>query len=151
LDRFGQLLISRVRDEAIEDWTRILDGSMKGETAERLRPRLAHLDRYARAMIERLVPQIVDTTLHHLLRTLEQEESIDIAVKTPVGGVPSIRDASDGLAGELYGWIPRFTKQHPGEPLRLMHPTTQWKNMIWEDCDPPIVPARIAQVERELG
>jgi cell wall assembly regulator SMI1 len=27
----------------------------------------------------------------------------------------------------------------------------EWKNMIWEDCDPPIPLARVAQVERELG
>ena len=116
LDRFGEILIKQVRDKAILDWTKILDGRMKSETAERLRPELSRLDPGELALIERLVPQIVDTALHHLLWTLEQEESVDIAVKTPAGAVPSLREISDGLAGELYGWIPRFSKQHYEEP-----------------------------------
>jgi len=32
------------------------------------------------ALIERLVPKIVDTVLHHLVWTLEQVEDVDIAV-----------------------------------------------------------------------
>ena len=111
LDRFGEILIRRVRDKAILDWTKILDGRMKGDSAERLRPELSRLNSSELVLIERLVPQIVDTTLHHLLWTLEQEESVDVAVKMPAGAVPSLRDVSDGLAGELYGWIPRFSNQ----------------------------------------
>jgi len=111
LDRFGKLLMEQVRDESIEDWTYILDGSMKGETAEKFRPELSRLDSGTLALIERLVPEIVDTTLHYLLWTLDQEESVEIAVKTPAGKVPSLREVSDGLAGDLYDWIPRFSKQ----------------------------------------
>jgi hypothetical protein len=116
LAHFGELLIRRVREKAILDWTKILDGRMKGETAERLRPELSRLDPGELALIERLVPQIVDTALHHLLWTLEQEESVDIAVKTSAGVVPSLREVSDGLAGELYEWIPRFSKERHEEP-----------------------------------
>ena len=112
LDHFGELLIKRVREKAILDWTKILDGRMKGETAKRLRSELSRLGRGELALIERLVPQIVDTALHHLLWALEQEESVDVAVKTSSGVVPSLREVSDGLAGELYGWIPRFGETH---------------------------------------
>ena len=108
LDHFGEILIKRVRAEAILDWTKILDGRMKGVRAERLRPELSGLDPGQMALIQRLLPQVVDTVLHHLLWTLEQEESIDVAVRTAEGLVPSLREVSDGLAGELYGWIPRF-------------------------------------------
>jgi hypothetical protein len=116
LDRFGELLIKRVRDKAILDWRKILDGRMKGETAERLRPEISRLGPGELALIERLVPQIVDTALHHLLWTLEQEESIGIAVQTPAGAVPSLREVSDGLAGELDRWIVRFGKEPHEEP-----------------------------------
>ena len=30
--------------------------------------------------------------------------------------VPDLREVSDGLAGELYDWIPRFTKERYEEP-----------------------------------
>lgn len=108
LDRFGSLLVNRVREKAIQDWTKILDGRMKGESAERLRPELSRLEPGDLALIERLVPMIVDTAMHHLLWALEQEESVDIAVKGEGATVPSIREVSDGLAGELYDWIRRF-------------------------------------------
>ena len=101
LDCFGALLIECVREKAIQDWTKILDGRMKGETAEHLRPDVSRLEPGELVFIQRLVPMIVDTTLHHLLWTLEQEPSVDIAVRTQRAVVPSLRDISDGLAGEL--------------------------------------------------
>lgn len=116
LDQFGKLLIERVREKAILDWTKILDGRMKGETAERLRPDLSRLSPSELALVGRLVPQIVDTALHHLLWALEQDESVEIVVKTPTGAVPSLREASDGLAGELYDWISRFSTEVHEEP-----------------------------------
>jgi len=111
LDRFGEFLVKQVRDEAIWEWTEMLAGRMKGDIAERLRPKLSRLDPSTLALIGHLVPQIIDTTLHYLLWTLEQDEAIDIAVTTKTGRVPSLREVSDGLAGELFDWIPRFSDQ----------------------------------------
>lgn len=66
-------------------------------------------------LIKDLVPEIVDTTIHNLLWTLEQEEMIDVTVNVDVDGkLASLKDVSDGLAGELYtedGWIFRFSKK----------------------------------------
>jgi len=63
------------------------------------------------ALIERLVPKIVDTVLHHLVWTLEQVEDVDIAVHLRNGSVPSLREVIDGLAGELYDWIEWFSSR----------------------------------------
>lgn len=115
LDRFGTLLIKRVRAKAIQDWEKLLDGRMKGETAERLRPDLQRLDSEELALVGKLVPMIVDTALHHLLWALEQDDTVDIAVKTRGENVPSLREVSDGLAGELYRWISLFGENIDGE------------------------------------
>lgn len=54
---------------------------------------------------------IVDTTLHHLLWTVEQEDLIEFTFKED-DQIVNINEISDGLAGELYtedGWISRFS------------------------------------------
>ncbi|MDF2859636.1 MAG: hypothetical protein K0Q87_5487 [Neobacillus sp.] len=66
-------------------------------------------------MFNDVVPKIVDTTLHHLLWTFEQNELIDINVANGDSKQISIKEISDGLAGELYtedGWISRFSDKN---------------------------------------
>ncbi len=118
LDHFGSVLTKRVRDEAISDWDMILDGRMKDAGSQEIRMQIErlHLSKDQIEFFRRLIPRIIDTTLHHLLWTLEEEDSIDVAVKTQAGSVPSLRDVSDGLAGELYSWIPRFSRERYEEP-----------------------------------
>jgi hypothetical protein len=111
LDAFGKILMERVRDWSIQDCDKIISGQAKGVTAERLHQVLATFDAAHRQVLYRITPEIVDITLHYLLWMFEQEEQIDITVCTEVGIVPSLREISDGLAGELYDWIPRFSKQ----------------------------------------
>lgn len=111
LDQFGEILMQRVRDEAIEQWEMTLDGKMKSENSQRLYSLVAASGQSQ--LINELVPQIVDTTLHHLLWTLEQEDSIDISVSNDDKRV-SLKALSDGLPGELYtvdGWISRFSNK----------------------------------------
>lgn len=116
LDLFGRILMTRVRDEAISDWKMIFDGRMKGDIAARVRNNLASFSEEQRAVILCLVPDIVDTVLHHLLWTFEQEEGIRIGVTVGNDDIPSLKDVSDGLAGELpsdEGWIARFSREKP--------------------------------------
>ena len=114
LDAFGRLLMAKVRDEAISDWRMIVEGQMKGELSVKVREKLTVFSETQRDVFLSLLPEIVDTVLHHLLWTLEQAEDVDVAVRADGVSVRSIRDASDGLAGELYsdeGWIARFSKE----------------------------------------
>lgn len=113
LDYFGSLIATRVRDEAIRDWDMILDGGMKDSDSQAIRARIDRLQMSGAALelLSDLIPRIVDTTLHHLLWTLEQEESLDVAVRIESGVVSNLREVSDGLAGELCEWIPRFSKE----------------------------------------
>ncbi|MCM3125997.1 MULTISPECIES: epimerase [unclassified Mesobacillus] len=111
LDLFGEILMKNVRDEAIEQWEMTIQGKMKSEESQSVH-NLISLSGQSE-LINDLVPKIVDTTIHHLLWTLEQEEAIDITINN--GNKPvSIKEMSDGLAGELYtedGWINRFSNK----------------------------------------
>jgi hypothetical protein len=116
LDTFGELLMTKVRDKAILDWEMIISGRMKGEqTASVLKARAWSPEN--KALFLSLVPEIVDSVLHHLLWTFEQNEHVRIAVDLPDEQVESLNAISDGFPGELYsdeGWIARFsTKPNP--------------------------------------
>lgn len=114
LDQFGRLLMMKVRDEAISDWKMIVDGRMKGEESEQIRTALRSFTIEQRSVFLSLVPEVVDTVLHHLLFTLEQSEDVKIRVTSDGIDVPDLKDLSDGLAGELYsdeGWIARFSRE----------------------------------------
>jgi hypothetical protein len=114
LDLFGRLLMTKVRDEAISDWKMIVEGSMKGDLAVRVRQMLEPFSEEQRSVFIALVPEVVDTVLHHLLWTFEQEGNIRIGVTAGNHDVPSVKDVSNGLAGELpsdEGWIARFSRE----------------------------------------
>jgi hypothetical protein len=111
---FGQWLMTEVRDAAIIHWRMMLNGKMKGAKAEELQRLLANVGANERAALQAVVPKVVDTTLHYLLAGLEQPSNIMLGVQSPAGDVVSLRQVSDGLAGELYskeGWIARFSKE----------------------------------------
>ena len=115
LEKFGEILIRRVRDKAITDWEMILDGKMKGSSAAQVRALLSRYSIEQVQILEKLIPQVVDTTLHHLLWTLDQSNILKILFSDTDGTTCDIKELSDGLPGELYGdrgWIKRFSKHH---------------------------------------
>lgn len=114
LSTFGQWLTNEVRDSAIAHWHKMLGGQMGGAKAEELQRLLAGVGDNERKVLQGLVPRIVDTTLHYLLAGLEEPSAIMLGVETTTGDVVKLRDASDGLAGELHGkngWIAKFSKE----------------------------------------
>jgi hypothetical protein len=116
LDLFGELLMKKVRDESIEMSDRIIEGKMTDRRLSYVNNLL--LENEDNELIRALIPRIVDITLHHLLWTIEQEESIDVLSLDETGHMTSIRKISDGLPGELYtdrGWIARYSQQRNQE------------------------------------
>lgn len=119
LEKFGAIVIKNVRDESITDWDMILDGRMKGQRAENVRALSSSLSQEQKDTVNWLIPQVVDTVLHHFLWTIEEHVGIDVIIKDESGNKCNIRDQSDGLPGELYtdeGWIARFSKERYSEP-----------------------------------
>ncbi len=114
LDLFGEYLIKRVRDEAIDDWERISSGKMKDKESQEIFQVLKSFNAEQLEFITNLFPKVIDTTLHHLLWSLEQEEINVIIQSGENEELINIREVSDGLAGELYtedGWISRYSSK----------------------------------------
>jgi hypothetical protein len=91
----------------------MIDGRMKGASAEKVREFLGRLSEAEKKLFSQLIPGVVDTVLHHLLWTVEQESDLYVGVETD-NGIENLREISDGLPGELYsdeGWIARFSKE----------------------------------------
>jgi hypothetical protein len=112
LDKFGEFLARQVRDKTINDWKRMFANEMKGVTAEKVRQQVSTFSTEQKAIVLQLVPQIVDTVLHNLLFSIEQEKNLDLTMKNSEGVSQGLKNISDGLAGELYGpqgWIARFS------------------------------------------
>jgi predicted PhzF superfamily epimerase YddE/YHI9 len=114
LEKFGEILIQKVRDEAINDWEKILNGRMKGSRAAEIRNLLSLYSIEQVKVLKELIPEVVDTTLHHLLWTIEQLDTLKIFLSDKDGTTCDIKEVSDGLPGELYGdrgWIKRFSNK----------------------------------------
>jgi hypothetical protein len=104
--------MERVRDPSIQQWDRVIDGSMKGAFAQNIHEAVSALDASEQDMVRRLVPLIVDTTLHHLLWTLEQVQWVHLAMDNEHTSIRDIRDVAQGdLQGYLYDWAPRLSKE----------------------------------------
>jgi len=117
LDYFGKILISEVRDRTITNWDMILNGKMKGITAQKVREELSGFSDDNLEVLRWLIPKITDTSLHNLLGMVEQNNEIKIEIYD--GEIKKdITQLSDGLEGELYtddGWIKRFSKERYDE------------------------------------
>lgn len=114
LDYFGEFLMTRVRDEAIEQWDMTLHGKMKDPESKEYAKAFKAMASDSRAIVESLIPKIVDTTLHHLLWALEQDEQISLTVEAGGKTIKRLQDESDGLSGETQGangWVAKFSKQ----------------------------------------
>jgi len=113
LDKFGEVLMQSVRDRTISNCDKILNGQMKGITAQQV---IEKLEGFSDEQIETLkwiIPQIVDESLHNFLFMIEECNNINVEVQIN-NETGNVRELSDGLAGELYtedGWIFRFSKE----------------------------------------
>ena len=111
LDKFGELLMHEVRDLAIEQWEKTLDGRMVDDLSGHIYSTLSHDQRQK---LRSLVPGVVDTTLHYLLSLLDWRDDLSVAVAIEGEVVPDIRKLSDELVSELYGqnsWIARYSEK----------------------------------------
>lgn len=114
LEAFGKVLITRVRDQSIDEWEKIFDGRMKSEPAKAIRKKIKNFSDDSMEVLKEIAPQIVDTVLSTMLSAFESEDGIAISVNLKGVSVSNISEVSDGLAGELYGkrgWIAAYSKK----------------------------------------
>ena len=112
-EKLAKLIIERVRDESIEQWLGNIDGKMKGATAKKVRALIKDWPPRERAVLNRLIPAIVDTVLHNLMWTIEQDPGIRLSY----GNGPQLRDVGDGLPGDLVSWREKYSQQPVFDPF----------------------------------
>lgn len=113
LDEFGRFLMVAIRDRTISDCQRFIAGEPVGARAPDLQAALASLPTEARDALSDLVGYVVDHAIHYLLHEVDTMEGIDIVLLTEDGTQISVKETSDGLAGELYGnrgWLATFAR-----------------------------------------
>ncbi|MNG10573.1 hypothetical protein D3C84_940500 [compost metagenome] len=119
LDYFGQIIVSGARDASIGFWERLLEGKIKSAGSKLLYEELQkEFDHSQREIVLLIISQVVDTTVHNFLWTIEQTDDIDL-IRSQEQGSMSLKSQSDGLTGELYsedGWILRFSQKNYIEP-----------------------------------
>ncbi|WP_455718513.1 hypothetical protein [Anaerosporobacter sp.] len=109
LSYFGEVLIKEVRDRTIHGFDMRVTGKMKDGDSQKLYAEMQKMSNEQRQLIERIIPQIVDLSIHNMLFMIEEYPNIDLQVEAE-----KMSELSDGLSGELYtedGWIQRFTKE----------------------------------------
>lgn len=107
LGGFGKVLMDRVRDNTTASVDQMLDGTMKGITAQKIQEKIKVFDKEQMETVEWLVVQVVDLCLHNMLWMVEQEEEITLLYQGA-----GLQEESDGLSGELYtedGWIQKYS------------------------------------------
>lgn len=107
LNEFGQILIQETRDKTITRFEKMVDGSLKSISAKAVQEKFNGFSAEQLEVVEWLIPQIVDSSLHNLLFMIEEHPELEVIYK----GV-NVNEESDGLAGELYtedGWIEQFS------------------------------------------
>lgn len=119
LDDFGSCLIREARDEAISAVDRLLAGDDRSDRGRRVGALLGDLTPSEVRSLRAVAVDAIDELLHQVLWMFERSEKYDVVARLETGEPVSLRDASDGLSGELYGpdgWIARFSRfGDPGE------------------------------------
>jgi hypothetical protein len=114
LQKFGQLLVSEVRDEAIDKYEMIATGTMKSVSATELHSKLTNFTEDQLSIVREIVVSSIDDVIHNFLWMLEQHDD-DVDLLCSWNGdsdKENIRKLSDGLSGEIYtedGWIAKFS------------------------------------------
>ncbi|MGI9573310.1 hypothetical protein ACRYJU_04415 [Alloalcanivorax xenomutans] len=114
LEKFGQILISEVRDEAIEKFEMVASGRIKSELAQKIHQKLSVFSDDEKKTIRDVVVSSIDDVIHNILWMIEQREE-DVSLLCGGKGVKKedVNKLSDGLSGEIYsedGWIAKFSR-----------------------------------------
>lgn len=109
LNEFGEVLIKEVRDRTIRLFDKKVKGMMKDKDSQFLFEQINKLSEEQQLLISKIIPQIVDLSLHNILCLFEEHDEFQIIIDGE-----NIANISDGLSGELYtsdGWIEKFSEQ----------------------------------------
>jgi hypothetical protein len=117
VDKFGQLLVTKLRDTALDFFEGLALGHWKSPSLKRLQAGLAGLSPRQHELVRRCVVACVDRGVHDFLFALGESHDSDSGIQIVVDG-RDIAELSDGLQGEPHGehgWIAKFGKHPEGQ------------------------------------
>ena len=109
IERFGELFINEVRDNTIDCFEKIFNGTMKGITAREIQEKTEKFKDSEKKEILWIITKAIDQCIHNMLFMAEEHDEIEIVYEGE-----NIAEISDGLSGELYsedGWIEKYSKK----------------------------------------
>jgi len=112
LDKFGQFITEKLRDNQIQFAEDVLAGKYKSQRLIDLHQQLLSLDDSQRAIALSFVRRVIDVGIHDFLFALVERSDILNDISVIVDGEDVVK-SSDGLHGEAYskdGWYAKFSK-----------------------------------------
>ncbi len=112
LDKFGEFLITNLRDNAIDFFDKLLAGVYKAKKLQKLQDNLMHFSLEEKDFVRKCLVAGIDTAIHDFLLALMENYSTTQDIEIFVDG-KSIVPLSEGLYKELpskNGWFARFSK-----------------------------------------
>lgn len=112
LDRFGQVIMSDLRDRSIDFFELLVEGHWKSPSLEKLQAELQGFDEEQINLVRTILIRSVDRGIHDFLFKLQEQADFENDIEIKVQGVDIIQ-SSDGLQGELFttdGWMANFSK-----------------------------------------
>ena len=109
LEKYGELFINEVRDNTIDCFEKIFNGTMKGITAREIQEKTGKFKDSEKKEILWIITKAIDQCIYNMLFMTEEHDEIEIIYQGE-----NIAEISDGLSGELYsedGWIGKYSKK----------------------------------------
>jgi len=114
LNQFGEIMISEVRDEAIEKFEKIASGRIKSVTAKEIQAKLQLFSSDQIKIMREIIVNSIDDAVHNFLWMIEQHDELEVTLGEGEFSIKeNINKLSDGLSGEIYtedGWIAAYSK-----------------------------------------
>lgn len=112
VDKFGQVIMTELRDKAIDFFELLVEGRWKAPGLQKLQAELQELNNEQIELVRKIVVKSLDTGIHDFLFKLQEQADFENDIEIKVQGIDVIQ-SSDGLHGELFtkdGWISTFSK-----------------------------------------
>ncbi len=113
LEKFGHMLMTEVRDDAIDKYEKMVSGRMKSTQAIEFNKKLSSLNDDQLSLVREVVVNSIDDVIHNFLWMIEQHDDDVELICSEGASKANMNEVSDGLSGEIYtddGWIAQFSK-----------------------------------------
>lgn len=112
IDKFGKLIVEKLRDQSLEYLQGIFDKKWKAPDLQPLQNKVSNLNPDLKALVFELAVDLLTHAMHDFLFAIQECHDGEMGIEVVVDG-QQIAKQSDGLHAEIFGdggWIVRFSK-----------------------------------------